>query len=180
MQEKTPLTKLIANAVMFQIGWFACVLGGTGPWLLIPAAVLCIHFFWISSWAAEGKLVVSVVLAGAAVDSFLMQVGVFDFPGNSKLVPLWLAVLWAMLAITLNHCLAWTARPVWLACLLGAVAGPVSYFAGAALSDVQLPLEPFWTFLILAAVWAVVYPLMHGFAHIYRQQFLIRQMAQKH
>jgi hypothetical protein len=179
MPEKTPLIKLVANAVMFQIGWFACVLGETGPWLLVPAAILCIHFFWISSWAAEGKLVVTVVLAGAAVDSFLMQLGVFDFPGDSKLVPLWLAALWAMLATTLNHCLAWTARPVWLACILGAVSGPVSYFAGAALAEVKLPLEQFWTFLILAAVWAVVYPLMHGFAHIYRQQFLIKRMAQK-
>ena len=179
MMLNTPMSKLVANAVMFQIGWFACVLGGTGPWLLVPMAILCVHFFWISSWAAEGKLVVTVVLAGVAIDSFLMQMGVFEFPGESKLVPLWLAVLWAMLALTLNHCLAWTARPLWLASLLGAISGPLSYFAGAALADVRLPMEPLPTFLILAAVWAITFPLLHGFAHIYRQQWLIKQMAQK-
>jgi hypothetical protein len=156
MSLDTPLHKLIANAVLFQIGWFACVLGGTGPWLLVPAAILCVHFFWISSWAAEGKLVVTVVL-----------------------VPLWLAALWAMLATTLNHCLAWTARRVWLASLLGAVSGPLSYFAGATLSDVRLPLEQLTTLAILVTVWAIVFPLLHGFAHIYRQQWLIKQMANK-
>lgn len=179
MPVKQPMTKLVANAVLFQIGWFACVLGGTGPWLLIPAAVLSIHFLWISSWAAEGKLVVTVMLVGAAIDSFLLQVGVFDFPENTKLVPLWLAALWAMLATTLNHCLAWSARPVWLASLLGAVAGPLSYFAGAALAEVRLPLEQHVTFLVLAIVWAIVFPLLHGFAHVYRQQWLVKQMAQK-
>lgn len=179
MSLSTPMTRLVANAVLFQIGWFACVLGGTGPWLLVPAAVLCIHFFWISSWAAEGKLVVTVVLAGAAIDSFLMQVGVFEFPGESKLIPLWLAAMWAMLATTLNHCLAWTARPVWLASLLGAIAGPLSYFAGAVLAEVGLPLEQGVTLLILASTWALVFPLLHGFAHVYRQQWLVRQMAQK-
>jgi hypothetical protein len=179
MSLDTPLHKLIANAVLFQIGWFACVLGGTGPWLLVPAAILCVHFFWISSWAAEGKLVVTVVLAGSAIDSFLLQTGVFEFPGDSLIVPLWLAALWAMLATTLNHCLAWTARRVWLASLLGAVSGPLSYFAGATLSDVRLPLEQLTTLAILVTVWAVVFPLLHGFAHIYRQQWLIKQMANK-
>ncbi len=179
MRLSMPMTKMVANAVLFQIGWFACVLGGTGPWLLVPAAVLCIHFFWISSWAAEGKLMVTVVLAGAAIDSFLMQVGVFEFPGESKLVPLWLAALWAMLATTLNHCLAWTARPIWLASLLGAISGPLSYFAGAAIAEVELPLEQGMTLVTLAATWAIVFPLLHGFAHIYRQQWLVRQMAQK-
>lgn len=179
MRLDAPVTKLVANAVLFQIGWFACVLGGTGPWLLVPVAVLCIHFLWISSWTAEGKLVVTVVLAGAAIDSFLMQIGVFKFPGGSLLVPLWLVALWAMLATTLNHCLAWTARPIWLASLLGAIAGPLSYFAGAALADVELPLGPGTTFALLAAVWAVVFPLLHGFAHVYRQQWLVGQTVQK-
>ncbi len=179
MPLNTPRAKLIANVVLFQAGWFACVLGGTGPWLLVPVAVLWIHFFWISSWQAEGKLIATVVLTGAAIDSFLMQTGVFAFPGDSLLAPLWLVVLWAMLATTLNHCLAWTARRIWLASLLGAVSGPLSYFAGAALAEVELPLGQSMTFAILAAVWAITFPLLHGFAHVYRQQWLVRQMAQR-
>ena len=61
-----PDRRLIANAVLFQLGWLACVLGGTSFWLAVPLVALLVHFFWPSSWAAEGKLVASVMLAGAA------------------------------------------------------------------------------------------------------------------
>lgn len=170
--------KLIANALLFQAGWFACVLGGTSWWLLVPVAALIVHFTWISSWAAEGKLVVSVMLAGTALDSFLLQMGVFRFSADAVLAPLWLALLWAILGTTLNHCLAWSAKPVWLACVLGAVAGPLSYFAGARLADVGLPLGTLTSAIILALCWAVIYPLLHGFAHLYREHYRLRQPVQ--
>ena len=33
----------VANAVLFQIGWLTCVLGGNSLWLLVALAVLVIH-----------------------------------------------------------------------------------------------------------------------------------------
>jgi hypothetical protein len=39
-------------------------------------AVLVIHLCWISSWAAEGRLILSVVIVGTAVDSALRGFGV--------------------------------------------------------------------------------------------------------
>ncbi len=104
--------KLLLNALLFQTGWFACVFAARQPWLLAVAALaLLAHFRWVGRWAAEGRLVASVLIAGSALDSFLLQLGVFDFGSQRLLVPLWLALLWALLATTLNHCLAWTARP---------------------------------------------------------------------
>ncbi len=109
--------------VLFQIGWLACVLGGNSLWLLLALAVLVIHLRWISSWAEEGRLILSVVIVGTAVDSVLRGLGVFEFQDLSPLIPLWLMLLWALLATTLRHCLAWSARPWWLASMLGAVGG---------------------------------------------------------
>ena len=43
------MPKLIANAVLFQLGWFACVLGGDGPWLLAVLAIVAVHLLWVSS-----------------------------------------------------------------------------------------------------------------------------------
>ena len=68
---------LIANAVLFQCGWFACVLGGDSPWLLVGLAVLAIHLLWISSWAQDGALIISVILAGTALDTLLRAAGLF-------------------------------------------------------------------------------------------------------
>jgi hypothetical protein len=160
---------LLLNALLFQIGWFACVLGASRPWLLTVAlACLAAHFIWIARWRAEGRLVASVALLGCALDSFLLNLGIFDFGGSGRLLPAWLALLWALFATTLNHSLAWSARPWWLGSLLGAVAGPLSYLAGARLAGVVLPLGPWPTLLLLAVVWAGVMPLAHGFAQLYR------------
>ncbi|MEH6798035.1 MAG: DUF2878 domain-containing protein [Halopseudomonas sabulinigri] len=171
--------RLIANALLFQASWFACVLGGTGWWLLVPLTALVIHFSWVSCWAAEGKLVVSVTLIGAALDSFLLQLGVFDFASTETLAPVWLVLLWALLATTLNHCLAWSAKPIWLAGILGAISGPLSYFAGSALAGVGLPLGQLYTWCILAPIWAITLPLLHGFAHLYREQFRLLEMSRR-
>ncbi|HDZ55924.1 MAG TPA: DUF2878 domain-containing protein [Pseudomonas xinjiangensis] len=166
---------LIINALLFSIGWLACLLGGTSWWLVIPVAALLIHFQWVSSWTAEGKLVASVMLAGATLDSFLIQINVLGFPGEPTLVPLWLLLFWALLGTTINHSLAWSGRRWWLASATGAGTGALVYLAQAWLADLSMPMGRETTLLILAAIWAVVFPLIHGFAHLYRQQYQLRQ-----
>ncbi|WPC05924.1 DUF2878 domain-containing protein [Pseudomonas benzenivorans] len=164
------MSKPIVNALLFQLGWLACVLGG-GPWLWLVLPILAVHLLWTASWAAEGKLLLSVFLAGSALDSFLLNLGVFDFGEPRTLIPLWLALLWLLLATTLNHCLAWTAQPWWRGSLLGAVGGPLSYYAGAQLAGVGLPYGTWPTLALLALLWALVMPVLHGFAKLYRSQY---------
>jgi hypothetical protein len=155
----------LGNAALFQLGWFASVLSPQHPWLLgVPLLVLGLHLGWLSSWAAEGKLLLSALLIGVTVDSTLLHLGVFDFGQPRLLVPLWLALLWPLLASTLLHCLAWTARPWWRASLLGAASAPLSYYAGAQLAGVNLPYGTTTTLLVLALLWAVLLPLLHGLA----------------
>lgn len=158
--------KNLLNAALFQLGWFACVLGG-GNWLWLVALIVLVHLFYIGSWRREGKLLVSVFLLGSAVDSFLMQFGVFDFGEPRQIIPLWLALLWLLLATTLCHCLAWTARPWWRASLLGVCFAPFSYYAGATLAEVNLPYGKAVTLMLLALVWAALLPVLHGFARLY-------------
>jgi len=154
----------VANAVLFQIGWLTCVLGGNSLWLLVALAVLVIHLWWISSWAAEGRLMLSVVIVGTAVDSVLRALGVFEFQDLSPLIPLWLMLLWALLATTLHHCLAWSARPWWLASSLGAVGGALSYYAGGRLAGVQFPYGELPTLIGIGLLWALLFPLLHVMA----------------
>jgi len=162
------MLKNVANAALFQLGWFACVLGGNVVGLVSALIIIALHLTLFRSWRSEGKLVVAVFALGSALDSALLKLGVFDFGDGSVLIPIWLALLWPLLATTLNHCLAWSARPWWLASVLGAIGGPVSYYAGTQLTTVSLPLG-FWTsMLILAAVWAVVFPLLHWLAQYFR------------
>ncbi|MES2821059.1 MAG: DUF2878 domain-containing protein [Pseudomonadota bacterium] len=165
------MPKVIVNALLFQLGWFACVLSPRYPvLLLVPLLAIAVHLAWVSSWALEGKLLVSVFLAGSALDTVLMHLGVFDFGEERLLLPLWLALLWLLLASTLNHCLAWTAKPWWRASLLGAISAPLSYYGGAQLAGVGLPYGTWPTLALLAGIWALALPLMQAFAGFYRHQ----------
>ncbi|WP_448695709.1 DUF2878 domain-containing protein [Pseudomonas moraviensis] len=154
----------LANAVLFQLGWLACVIGGNSLWLLLALAALVIHLRWISSWAAEGRLMLSVVIVGTAVDSVLRYLDVFRFEDAAPLIPLWLMLLWALLATTLRHCLAWSARPWWLTSALGAVGGALSYYGGGRLAGVQFPYGEVPTLMVIGVLWAGLFPLLHMMA----------------
>ena len=154
------MLKTLGNAVLFQLGWFACVLGGNSPWLLLAGGALLVHLLFISRSMAEVRLVVVVCLLGSAVDSLLLNAGVFAFKQPGLLIPFWLILLWALLAITLNHCLAWTAKPWWRAVLLGAIGGPLSYYAGQRLGAVQFPLGLWQTLLGLSVLWAGLFAVL--------------------
>lgn len=160
----------ISNASLFIAGWLACLLGGYSWWLVIAVVALVMHFALVSSWSAEGKTVISVMLAGATLDSFLLQMNVLTYPGDPVLVPLWQALFWALLGTTLNHCLAWSGRRWWLASLVGAFAAVICYSASVMLRGMTLALGPPITLGVLAASWAVLFPLLHGFAQLYRDQ----------
>ena len=154
------MLKTLGNAVLFQLGWFACVLGGNSLWLLLAGGALLAHLLWISRSLAQVRLIAVVCVLGSTVDSLLLNAGVFAFKQPGVLIPFWLVLLWALLAITLNHCLAWTAKPLWRAILLGAIGGPLSYYAGQRLGAVQFPLGLWPTLLGLSLLWAGLFPLL--------------------
>lgn len=173
------MAKPITNALLSLLGWLACLLGGDGPWLLLVGVALAVHLLWTSSWAAEGKLLLSVFLVGSALDSFLLNLGLFDFGAPRTLIPLWLALPWLLLATTLNHCLVWSAQPWWRASLLGTIGGPLYYYAAAQIGGVGLPHGSGPTLALLAAIWALILPLLHGFARLYRAQYEQHRRTQR-
>ncbi|MDD0841666.1 DUF2878 family protein [Pseudomonas sp. Gutcm_11s] len=147
--------RLLLNAGLFQLGWWACVLSPQHPWLLALAPlILASHLIWLAQ-PGEWRGVLAVTLLGTVLDALLASLGLFDF----SLPPLWLILLWPLLACTLSHSLAWSAHPRWRAALLGALAAPPAYIAGASLAGVGLPLGVPLTWLLLAALWAGVLPL---------------------
>ena len=155
--------QLLGNALLFQLGWLACILAASQPWWLLGGLVCLAAQLWLSHERQNDlRLVLIVTLLGSLLDSLLLNLGLFDFAGDSWLLPAWLALLWALLATTLRHSLAWTARPWWLASLLGATSGPLSYYAGAKLAGVGLPLGTAPSLLLLGLLWAVWLPVLHA------------------
>ncbi|BBH45850.1 DUF2878 domain-containing protein [Pseudomonas sp. KU43P] len=149
----------LVNALWLQAGWWLCVLGAQRPWLLwlVPIG-LAVHVGWCTSPRAEAKALCRVTMAGCLLDGVLGTIGLFAF--TAWPLPLWLALLWLVLASGLRHSLAWAGRPFWRGSLLGAVGGPLAYLGGARLADVALPLGPLATGVLLVPLWALAFPLL--------------------
>jgi hypothetical protein len=155
------------NFVAFQVGWFASVLGAAygRPWLgpVVVSVLLAIHLWNVADQWATARLLLTVGLIGFVVDSLLGYAGLLlyrDSPLALWLCPPWLLALWLIFATTLQHSLNWLVGRYGLAAFLGAVFGPVSYYAGQQLGALQLGGSVPVTVSVLAAVWATLLPLL--------------------
>ena len=149
------------NGVWFQLTWFACVLG-RDPWLPVIALMFVLHFMLIPSIAIELKRIAPIAGVGILTDSILTAAGVFDF-GN-VFIPAWLIALWFAFATTLQRALAVFGRKLWIAALIGAVAVPLNYGAGAKMGAVDLPLGSTTTATTLVILWFFLLPFLYWLA----------------
>ncbi len=157
--------RLIGNAVLFQVGWTACLFGARHPiWLLLALGCLALQVAWAPAPARECRLLLKIAACGWVLDSLLLNLGVFDFGDNRWILPNWLAILWLLFASTLRLSLAWTASPLWLAALFGGLGGPMSYYAGARLAGVGFPYGLWPSLTLLALLWALLLPALHRLA----------------
>ena len=164
-------TRQLANILLFQFGWFACVLGGNETALITTIVILTIHVRWIGEWKKEREVLVISLLLGSAIDSFLGNLNILVFSGECRLLPVWLACLWLLFATTLRHSLDWTRQHRFAGALIGMTGGPVSYFAGSKLTDVELMQPPWLTLLILSAIWAAVIPVLQTFSAVWLERY---------
>jgi hypothetical protein len=157
---------LAINWLLYQVGWFCCVLGAAwgSPWsgASIGAALLAVHLALVRRRGDELALVLWVVVVGLAVDTAQIRLGTLRFTSglmDPRLPPVWLVVVWAQFATTLNFSLRWLRGHALRAAIVGAVGGPLAYLAGARLGAVELA-SPAWSSLAVVAVfWGAALPL---------------------
>jgi hypothetical protein len=162
---------LAVNFVAFQLGWFACVLGAAKglPWagVLVVLAVVALHLARARRPLPELRLIGLAMALGLLVDSLLLATGWLSYPAGlwlpgpwgSYLAPYWIVAMWALFATTLNVSMGWLRGRPWLAVLMGAVGGPLSYLGGEELGAIELT-EPVAAMAALAVAWAVAMPLL--------------------
>ena len=164
------MVKMLLNAALFQVAWFAAILGAgggkawLGPLVLVP--VLTINLVMASDRRGELKLWAAAGIIGFLFDTALVAAGefaprrhLFPYPFS----PPWMVGLWIGFAATLNQSLGWLhARPL-LAAMFGAVGGPLAYYGGARLgATVAIPgVEEV---MILSIGWGVMTPLLFKLA----------------
>jgi hypothetical protein len=160
------LAMIVQNAILFQIGWFACVLSAANnlAWLgsLAAAGILTIHLRRAVDCITEMKMIALVTVIGILWDSALMRTEFYQFTDGvliAGIVPYWLIALWAVFATTLNLSLRWLKHRKILAAALGFIAGPASYYAGHMLGAIEFS-NTTMALMLTAIGWAVILPLI--------------------
>jgi hypothetical protein len=162
------MSYFILQQGMMQVVWFACVLGAARglPWLGTAVGLAFVGWHLVRSGEAAGREAMIVLGAGglgAAVDVALLQSGAVAYASGEwvpGLGPHWMIVLWMAFGATLNVAYGWL-RGRWVAAaLMGAVFGPLSYWAGARLGGVIFPQSLEHGMLALAIAWLVAFPAL--------------------
>ena len=155
----------LLNLIGFKLGWTACVLGAARgvPWLgpVVVAVVAGVN--WSARGRRRGELVLFLCSAaiGYAADSAVVLAGLMSFEAPAQLggpASLWMAAMWVNLAATLNASMRWLSGRYLIAAVLGAVAGPLAYVAGARLGAVQLAGTE--ALLVVGLEWMLCMPLL--------------------
>ncbi len=158
---------MLINIIGFQLGWFSCILGSAYqlPWLgvLSAAIILLAHTARSQHWPSEVSLLLAAMFIGLIFDAMALNLGWITFmPVSywpSALPPPWMIMLWALFASTMNSSLSWLKPRLWLAILLGAIAGPMCYWAGAKLGALKITDLKF-AMVYLSVGWAIILPTM--------------------
>ena len=158
--------RFIANIVLYQCAWFACVLGTATHHYWLGFAVIAATLLW-HLWAAHAPgrellLIGICALVGAMFESLLIETGWVRMEPAALLAgitPLWMVALWAAFATTLNVSLRSLRRRYVLIALLGAVGAPLAYAAGVRLGALQW-VRPVPALLTIAIGWALALPLL--------------------
>ena len=162
---------LLTNFILFQIGWFACVLGGANslPWVgtLIACMIVTYHIHRSNQPDRELLLIVLAIIIGLIWDSLLVWMQLLSYTSgmwSENLAPHWIIAMWMLFATTLNSSLGWLQRLSWGSiAVLGAAAGPLAYLGGAALGGVDF-VVPGVALTALAVGWALWLPLLVSLA----------------
>ena len=155
------------NMLWMQALWFGAVMGAAEEQLWLAPVVLMGFAFWefrpVRRVYGDFQLMLVAVLIGLILDTTWVKLGWLEFAASwafSERAPLWILLLWAGLALTLNHSLAWLQSRLLLAAFLAGVSRPLSYLAASRLGAVDIVAESWLWFVGLGLSWALALPLL--------------------
>lgn len=158
--------QIVRNFLLFQIGWFASVLGAANglPWVgpLVVAGVVAVHLRYAQWPATEASLLLACAAIGTVFDSMLVAAGWVSYSSGMfapAFAPYWIIAMWCLFATTLNVSLRWMRGRPLIAAVLGLVAGPLTYIGGEKLGGIIF-LEQTAALAALGIGWAAMMPAL--------------------
>jgi hypothetical protein len=145
----------------FYVGWFACLwcaLNNASLLSLIAPVIswVLLHQIWPlnSRWLIY---MLSIFALGIGFDIALVECGIVGItPPYVGLAPAWLVSMWFLYVSVLPLTTPMFEQRLWLAAVMGAIMGPLSYKYGTVSGALVFHHE--WTIYYYAAFWAAFFP----------------------
>ncbi len=161
------MTSKLLNLLLYQLGWFCCVLGAAWGYPLSGAVsallLLLVHLLLTDSRIAELQLILVTGVLGALIDSLQQAFGVLTFqtdPSWALWLPLWVFVIWTQFASLLRFSLNWLSGRYLLGACLGLICGPLAYWGGVRIGAAEFGDNLLLSLTSLALVWTLMIPLL--------------------
>ena len=156
---------MIINVILFQVSWFACVMGAAKslPYMgiIVTAGILAWHLIQAKAPKAELWLMGSALALGASFDQALLSFNLVTYMHHgwsSSVVPVWILGLWLGFSTILNVSLRWMRNQHLIAILFGFMGGPLAYLSAEKLGAVVILSNI--SYVTLALGWAIITPLL--------------------
>ena len=158
---------MLINGVLFQALWFSAVYGSAHGWTWPCLLLLLTLSYWQLQTKRRAqsdiKLLLIAIVMGLVIDSAWINIGIMEFTNKTPvawLSPLWILVLWAGFALTINHSMSWLKSHPLLPSLLGLISAPLSYYAGKKFGAVEYNLDTLLVSAYIGLTWAVALPVL--------------------
>ena len=160
------MKNILVNIILFQIGWFACVLTAASNQPLVGALISLLiivsHVLISKQYKQEIRIIVIAMVIGLFWDSLIVSAGWITYTSgmfSDFMAPYWIVLMWALFATTLNYSLSWMKEKLLLSVVFGAIAGPLAYYAGAKLGAVEF-INDIYALVTLSIGWAIFTPML--------------------
>jgi hypothetical protein len=157
----------LLNFVLFQLGWFACVLGGAYQMPLAGSlaalVIIAIYLTMVDTSFSEIKLLSVALIIGLIFESALVSGGLAIYSSGQlidNMAPVWMILMWPLFATTINQSMGWMKNlHITAVVLAGAIAAPLAYYAGFKLGAVEFP-DITASLAVISLSWAVLLPIL--------------------
>ena len=162
------------NQLLFQVCYFACILGAANGHLWPGFVALGLLGLWQLAPSrrhpADIPVVFLALFVGAIVDSTWVISGLAAYSlawPSSELAPAWILFLWMAFALTINHSLGFFSGRPWLTAVFFGLGSPLSFYFGSRVGAVQWLAPEVVVIVVLGLSWAMLIPALYAFSRFW-------------
>lgn len=165
------ITRITSFAFFYFGWWIALQQASVGNALIGPLVILAMfsfQLFFTEKKMPDIILALTAIIVGTLIDSVYCFLGFLAYKSPyaacPKIAPLWVASIWVLYAMCLNHSLVWLRGRWFISAVCGALGAFFSYLAGIRLGAAENLVAKETVLITVSLVWAVITPLSLWYA----------------